>query len=125
MGNGPTTHPSIALRHFYDENVDEVKQSVMAARGNVYGFLFENNSASTAVFIQVFDKVVADVNVGTTPADYTFKLLAGGTFGRNPQDWPIHYHSRGLTIAVTSTRDGATAPASPATIHFWTKGEGE
>jgi hypothetical protein len=118
---GPTKHPGKTLEHFYDDSVSETKQEVMAGPGNVYGFLFENNSASASIFVQVFDKVAADVTVGVTAPDYTFKVLAGSTFGRDPLDYGLRYHGQGLTIAVTSTRTGAAAPASAATVNVWTR----
>ena len=118
MGMIPSKSPSLTPKHFYQAAVDEVKVEVCELACNMYGFEVENNGASD-VFLQVFNKLAADVTVGTTVPDYTFRIPASSNFGKDSQAYPVHYHETGLTIAVTAGRGNATAPAADATVQIW------
>ena len=102
-------------KHFYNIGVDEVKVEVMSERGNFYGFLFENNSASV-VFVQVFNKLAAAVTVGTTTPDFTYKIIPNAVQGKDPSDLALDSFNPGMTIAVTSGREDANAPAAPSSF---------
>lgn len=119
MASSLTKSASVVPAHSYNASVNATKVEISAVPSNCYGFLVENNDESNAVYLQVFDKAAADVTVGTTVPDYTMKIPAGAVFGRDSQDIPFHFHSRGITIAVTTTRTNAVNPASSATVHVW------
>ena len=108
-----------SVDHYYRVDLDETKRQVMGGPGNLYGFLFENNSETTPVYVQMFNKLAADVTVGTTVPDFTYKVPAGAVFGKDAQDFSIDTFSIGLTVACTSTRSGAVAPAADLTAHIW------
>lgn len=118
MASIPSGSPSVAPKHFYQGAVDEVAVQVSGEKANLYGFEVENNGASD-VYLQVFDKLAVDVTVGTTTPDYTFRIPASSNFGKDSQQFPLHYHGTGVTIAVTATRTGSGAPASDATVQMW------
>ncbi len=111
--------PSVVPQHFYNDAVAETPVQAFIGRGNLYAFLAENNFASTA-YIQFFDAAdIADVTVGTTAPDFTFRIPADGAMGRDPSDTPLHYFVKGCVIAVTATRTGNGAPGAPATVQVW------
>ncbi len=114
-----TAQASQAMNHYYNGSLSETKVSAVIGPCNLYGFEMENNSSASDVFVQIFDKLAANVTVGTTTPDYTFRIPAGANFGKDPQSFPIRFHSIGVVIACTSTRTGATAPASPCSINLW------
>lgn len=118
---GPARSASsdIAVEHFYREDLDETKREVNAGDCNMFGFLFENNSATDAVYVQVFKKLAASVTVGTTAPDFTYKVPAGAVFGKDATDFALDFCSPGLTVACTSTRTGAGAPNADLTAHIW------
>lgn len=113
-----SVHPSSAMDHFYQESVTNTKVEVSDTKTNMYGFLFENNDSS-AVYVQIFNKDADDVTVGTTAPDFTYLVPANSVFGKDAQDIVIDHFNVGLTIAVTTTRTGAAAPTTAATIHIW------
>lgn len=116
---GPTSHPGIVPMHYYSSAVGNTKVEISGTKSNVYGIYVENNSSTDAIFVQIFNKLSADVTLGTTLPDYTFRIPADGALGKDAQDLPIHFHDKGITIAVTSGRSNSTAPASDATVQFW------
>lgn len=119
MSNGKTGTPGQALEAYYKVDLDETKREVFSGKGNLYGFLFENNSSTDAVYIQVFNKLAASVTVGSTTPDYTVKVPAGASLGKDPQDFALWHFSIGCVVACTSSRSNSTAPASDLTAHIW------
>jgi hypothetical protein len=91
---------------------------VSLTRTNFYGFLFENNHTAV-VYVQVFNKVAADVVLGTTVPDRTFQVPASASFGKDATDFPLIYCDVGMSIACTATRSGAGAPGAALTSHIW------
>lgn len=119
MGNGKTGTPDQALQHYYNGALSQTKQTVFIGKGNLYGYEFENNSATDTVYLQFFDKLIADVTVGTTTPDFTFMVPAGACFGKDAQQFVVHYFGIGCVVACTSTRTGGSAPAANSTVHLW------
>lgn len=114
-----SAEPGSSTQHFYQESVSNTPVLVFAGRGNIYGFLVENNDAS-AVFIQVFNKASAgSVTLGTTVPDFTFKIATSSSFGKDANDTGLHWLDAGCVIAITTTRTGSTAPAAGSTVHIW------
>lgn len=109
---------SITTDHLYNASQAEVKSTVFIGRGNLFGFLVENNGASE-IFLQVFDALAADVTVGVTTPTFTFRIPASGVMGKDVNDSPLHFFAKGCVVAVTAGRTSAVAPAAPATCQFW------
>jgi len=119
-GYNPTPSASLNPKFKYEPSIDETKVLVFAGRGNLYGWLLENNSAGSDVYASFYDAAsTAAVTVGTTTPLFTIKINAGSAFGRDTQIHPYLFTSAGLVVAVVSTRNGAGAPASAATGQFW------
>lgn len=110
---------SVNSDHSYFEEVSETPQAVFGGRGNLYGFFVENNGA-TDIYIQFFDAANAiTVTPGVTVPDFTFKIPASSSFGKDTNDSPLHFFSKGCVVAVTAARSDGSAPVAPATCQFW------
>ncbi len=131
MGGVPSVTASSSAnpkqKYFDDGNaapngLDATAQAVFESdRGNFYGFYVENNTASN-VFLQVFDQATAaGVTVGTDKPNWTARIPAGGSFGKDANDTPLRFMGAGLIVAVTTTRTGSGSPATKATGTFWFK----
>jgi hypothetical protein len=119
VSNGKSGTASQALEAYYRVDLDETKRTVFTGKGNLFGFLFENNSTTDVVYVQLFNKLTADVTVGTTVPDYTIKVGAGSSLGKDGQDFALWHFDIGLVVACTSSRSNNTAPASDLTAHMW------
>lgn len=116
-----TASPHASLADYYNGALSNSPVDVYpASAGNIYGFLFDNNSSSSDVFIQIFDKAAANVTLGTTVPDKTYRVPAGALFGKDALDLVLHHFQTGCSIACTATRTGSGAPAAAATVHMWT-----
>ncbi len=76
------------------------------------------NGVATAVYLQLFDAPAASVTLGTTPPKLSYPIPASGY-------WEEHYageerpaFATAITVAVTTTPTGATAPATGAVCNF-------
>lgn len=117
--SAPTSSSSCATFHLYTNNLSASPVEVFSGRGNLYGFLVENNTA-TDVYLQVFDAAASgDVTVGTTSPVFTVRIPGSSAFGKDADDMSYRFMSRGCVVAVTTTRTGNTAPATDATAQFW------
>jgi hypothetical protein len=114
----PNRQPGIVPASDYRASLSNTPVEVSSSRANFYGFLFENNHTA-AVYVQVFDKLAANVTLGTTVPDRTFMVPASSSFGKDATDFPLIYCSTALTIACTATRTGAGAPGAALTSHIW------
>ena len=71
-----TKSSSVNPEHTYDASMSNSATLIFTGRGNLYGFLFEDNSGADT-FIQFFDAASAGaVTLGTTTPDLTMKLPA-------------------------------------------------
>ena len=88
--------------------------AVKACRSRIYGWQIVNNTGLRA-YVQVFNKKVADVTVGTTTPDYVIPLAANGDstvdFGGVGID-----HDTAITIAATTGRANSTGAACDVTM---------
>lgn len=114
-----TASSSSCAFHSYQASLDANPVLVFSGRGNLYGFLVEDNSGDD-IFVQVFDAASAgDVTVGVSVPVFTFRVKADQALGKDVNDSPYRFFTRGCVVAVTSTRTGALSPASPAVGQFW------
>lgn len=80
------------------------------APGRIWGYQVMNNTAALA-YLQVFDKAVADVTLGTTVPDWVIPLAANSLILVPPIAQPIARHQTAITVAGTTTRGGLTTAA--------------
>lgn len=85
------------------------KTAVKATPCQVHGWQIVNQTAAEA-FVQVFDKAVGDVTVGTTVPDYVIPLPASGG-AVLPADTIGFRHDIGLVIACTTSPTNSTDAA--------------
>lgn len=117
--SSPTSSSSCATFHSYTNSLSASALEVFVGRGNLYGFLVENNTASD-IFLQVFDAAsAASVTVGTTAPVFTVRIPGSSAFGKDADDMSYKFLGNGCVVAVTTTRTGNTAPATAATAQFW------
>ena len=80
--SSPTSSSSCATFHSYTNSLSASALEVFSGRGNLYGFLVENNTASD-IFLQVFDAAsAASVTVGTTVPVFTVRIPGSSGFGK-------------------------------------------
>lgn len=85
------------------------KTTVKAGHWHLHGWTIVNQTGAEA-FVQVFDKLLADVNLGTTVPDYVIPIPAssGAVEPFSPAGFE---HTIGIVIACTTTPGGAAAAA--------------
>lgn len=93
---------------YYNDAVAATKQVVKAAAAHVHSIHLINTTGSTA-FLQVFNKLTADVTVGSTTPDFAIRLPANGVFTL-PLPVPLAF-STGIVIAGTTTAGGSSGAA--------------
>lgn len=96
---------------FYNDAIAGTKTTVKAAPAKVHAIHLVNTTGSTA-YLQVFNKLAADVTVGTTVADFAIRLAANATFTL-PLTMPLDF-SVGVVVAGTTTSTGSTGAAISA-----------
>lgn len=87
--------------------------AVKAAAGSVTSYTFQNPNA-TAVYVQFFDLATGSVTLGTTTPKISIWVPANGAWD-SEQATPITF-TTAITVAVTTTATGSTAPTSPIII---------
>jgi len=114
-----TASASSATYHSYSASLDASPVLVFQGRGNLYGFLVEDNSGDD-IFVQVFDAAsVGDVTVGTTVPVFTFRVKADQALGKDVNDSPYRFFANGCVVAVTTLRNNSVSPSAGATGQFW------
>ena len=114
-----TASASSATYHSYSASLDASPVLVFQGRGNLYGFLVEDNSGDD-IFVQVFDAAsVGDVTVGTTVPVFTFRVKADQALGKDVNDSPYKFFKDGCVVAVTTLRSNSVSPSAGASCQFW------
>lgn len=114
-----TASASSATFHSYSATLDATPVLLFSGRGNLYGFLVEDNSGDD-IFVQVFDAASAgSVTVGTTTPVFTFRVKADQALGKDVNDSPYKFFANGCVVAVTTLRNNAVSPSPAATAQFW------
>lgn len=113
-----TAQPSGAMSHLYVAALSAAA-TVFVGKGNLYGFLVENNGA-TDIYLSVYDSLLANVIVGTTAPAFTVKVPASAAFGKDAIEISYRYFSVGCVVAAVTTRNGAALATAPS-CQFWSK----
>ncbi len=113
-----TAQPSGAMSHLYDPALSAAA-TVFVGKGNLYGFLVENNGA-TDIFLSVYDELLANVTLGATVPAFTVRVPASAAFGKDAIEISYRYFSKGCVVAAVTTRNGAGLATAPS-CQFWSK----
>lgn len=120
-GTVPTpSATSTGLTPYNNTALSSTKQTVKASTGNLYGYHIFNPGTAT-VYIQVFNKLAANVTVGTTVPDWVYAIPATATSPAGLDGMfaiPITF-SIGMVIAATTTSTGSTAPGTALLANFF------
>ena len=113
-----TAQPSGAMSHLYDPALSAAA-TVFIGKGNLYGFLAENNSGSD-IYLSVYDSLLANVTLGVTAPAFTVRVPASASFGKDAIEISYRYFSVGCVVAAVTMRNGAIL-ATAASCQFWSK----
>lgn len=89
----------------------------------LYGWYVSNEDAGTDTYLQFYNAAAtADVTVGTTTPDLTWRIPQGAVLEESPLSaqasegvvFPL-----GLVIAATTTEGGSSAPVTGLTVNFF------
>lgn len=116
-GNLMVTPGNIAVLPFSSQVTTQ--QQVKGSSGNVYGWSVMNTTAAIA-YVQVFNKLSANVTLGVTVPDWVIPVPANGTTGAGSNGWiPVSIlHATGITIACTTTRTGSSTAACDVLMFY-------
>jgi hypothetical protein len=93
---------------YFNDAVAGTKQTVKDAPAKLYGVKLVNTTAAAA-YLQVFDKLAANVTVGTTTPTFCFRLAANESV--NIQfEAPIDFQN-GMTLAGCTSATNSTGAA--------------
>ena len=84
--------------------------AVKTTAGNLYGFTLQNPNAAAA-YLQLFDLAVAGVTLGTTAPKLSYWIPGNGAYDFAFTDETKVSFAAAITLAVTTTATGLTAPA--------------
>ena len=91
----------------YYKSLDEVKDSVVTGPAEVL-IITAYNPAAAVTYIQLFDKLTADVTVGSTTPD-----LVIGILNATGREIALHHIFKiGIVWAATTTPGGNSAPSA-------------
>lgn len=100
---------------FSNDAVNATKVAVKSGRGLLHMLRLINTTGATA-YLQVFDKLSADVTVGTTTPDWFVRLGSNESL-QLPIPVPAQFLN-GMVIAGTTTATGNTNAAISVTALF-------
>lgn len=110
---------SSATKHLYRDNLSATPVKVFEGRGNLYGFLVEDNSGDD-IFLQVYDSASDNpALLDSSNLAFTVRIKADQSFGKDVNDSPYHFFANGCVIVVSKDRVAKTALGAPAMGQFW------
>lgn len=110
------TSTSGGFTAFRNTGVTNTAVAVKASAGCLYYYHVYNTNTSD-VFLQIYDVASGSVTVGTTTPTYTLVVPAGGGILDSPFSAPMNF-STAITIAVTTTATGGTAPSTALLVNM-------
>jgi len=90
-------------------SIGATKTAIKTSAGAVYGWYFYNSNSSV-VYVQMFANTVAGVTLGTTAPTMSLGIPPGSA-ANMAFDTGVSY-ATAITIAITTTRAGATGPTN-------------
>lgn len=112
---------SSATKHVYRADLSATPVKVFEGRGNLYGFLVDDNSGED-IFLQVYDSTSVDPNQLTSGnLAFVVRIKADQTFGKDVNDSPYHFFSSGCVVVVSKERVNKVAlgAGKEAAAQFW------
>lgn len=110
---------SSAAKHVYNASLNATPVKVFEGRGNLYGFLVEENSGED-IFLQVYDSTSVDpAQLTSSNLAFTVRIKADQAFGKDVNDSPFHFFGLGCVVVVSKSRSAKTNPDAVATGQFW------
>lgn len=107
---------SSAASHSYSNTLNNTPVQVFEGRGNLYGFLVEDNSGDD-IYVQVYDSATTDLT-GKQPV-FTFRVKSEQAFGKDVNDSPYKFFSEGCVVRASKSRSSSEALGENATAQFW------
>ena len=98
------------LAWYYNGSLSNTDVTVKASAGRVYGYDFYNPN-TTAVYVQFFNALIANVTPGSTSP--TFSLYLPPQTGRDMMRTVPLSFATAITICATTTATGGIAPTLP------------
>jgi hypothetical protein len=86
--------------------------AIKASPGNLYGLASISNPNGSDVFMQFFDLAAGSVTLGTTAPKMVLRIPAGSLYDRDFTAEEKISFATAITVAVTTTAIGSTAPAT-------------
>jgi hypothetical protein len=96
-------------------SIGATKTAIKASAGQIYGYHIGNSNTS-AIYVQIFNVASGGITLGTTAPDMSLFVPASGGAVFST-DVGIAF-STAITIAVTTTRAGSTAPTNTVDYNF-------
>lgn len=114
--NAPTlTAFGTAMTAYRNPAVLAAPQAVKTTNGRLHQYHIGNPN-SVPVFVHLYNALIANVTVGTTAPLATYMVAANSALdGFWPNSLP---YSTAITVAVTTTAAGATAPSTGVLVNF-------
>jgi hypothetical protein len=106
---------TLGSKAYFNDDVAGTKQVVQVGPTLIYGYEIHNVSAADA-FLLCYNKLTADVTVGTTVPDYVVPNAANAVKGKSLAV-PLVFET-GLVIASTTATDGASAAAQDVSLEY-------
>jgi len=104
---------STAMTSFRNAAVTNAAVQVRSGGGRVHQYHFGNPN-STVIFVHLYNALPANVTVGTTVPVSSYMVAANSALDGF---WPNSFnYGTGISVAVTTTAAGATAPTNPALV---------
>jgi hypothetical protein len=99
----------------YSGSIGNTTTAVKASAGQVTGWALGNNN-TTPSYLQVFDLATGSVTLGVTAPKLSIMLPSNGGSNLAPPDGIAF--ATAISVAVTTTRAGATAPTNTCDLNI-------
>ena len=118
--NSITSSPNSSVntcKVYFNSSLGNTATTVVSSQCRLHGFHIENPGTSKC-YIQFFDATAQNVNLGTTTPKMSFLLVPSGGLD-NFYPMALAGFDTALTIAVTSSSNGSSAPSANCLINLF------
>lgn len=102
---------------YFNNSLSNTVIAVKTTGGRLYGYHIENLN-TVPVYVQFFNKTVANVTLGATVPSNSLEVPAGGVLDAAAFAPPWAY-SIAISLAATTTSTGSTAPSTAVMVNLW------